>query len=287
MSPDEIRKLSKLDQAKLMTKTDENFMPGLAIRVFVLHLLAAYGLYQYHSLTHLFVLYVAHVFFQLVGVTVGHHKYFSHKAFVAKPWLSKVLAIIATSNNQGTPIKWAAVHRPHHQYEGSYGDALSAYRGFWWSHLGWIFYRTPHGFDLDRMHVLVPDLYKDKFLVGLEKNYALIAWGMFILPLVIFMAIGRVDLWFVLFPVRIITVLHATFLQNSFMHGARLQKNTPPTGTRNFAPIELLTPGEGFHYNHHDRPAGIVSLSRFPKLDAANAVISLFVAFGWASKPRR
>jgi stearoyl-CoA desaturase (delta-9 desaturase) len=48
------------------------------------------------------------------GMTIGYHRYFSHSAFKAKPWVEYLIAYSCAASNQGAMSWWAANHRHHH-----------------------------------------------------------------------------------------------------------------------------------------------------------------------------
>lgn len=40
---------------------------------------------------------------------------------------------------QGDPIDWVSIHRYHHQFTDSVKDPHSPMKGFWYSHIGWLY----------------------------------------------------------------------------------------------------------------------------------------------------
>ena len=83
------------------------------------------------------------------GITVGFHRYFTHRAFRAKRWLRVSLAVAGSMAIQGSVIQWVADHRKHHRFSDRDGDPHSPWRygrtaraltkGFFYSHVGWLF----------------------------------------------------------------------------------------------------------------------------------------------------
>ena len=83
------------------------------------------------------------------GITVGFHRFFTHKSFkpnraVKVPW-----AIAGSMAVQGPVIRWVADHRKHHKFSDrdgdphspwQYGTSLGALtKGFFHAHMGWLF----------------------------------------------------------------------------------------------------------------------------------------------------
>ena len=89
----------------------------------------------------------------MLGVTLGYHRYFSHRSFQASKPLKISLAVAALLSWQGTIAHWVARHRLHHRYADSVLDPHSPFasnregncsnvatvRSFFWSHWVWQF----------------------------------------------------------------------------------------------------------------------------------------------------
>jgi len=89
----------------------------------------------------------------MLGVTLGYHRYFSHRSFQASRPLKISLAIAALLSCQGTIAHWVARHHLHHRYADSALDPHSPFesnregncsnmatvRSFFWSHWVWQF----------------------------------------------------------------------------------------------------------------------------------------------------
>ena len=80
------------------------------------------------------------------GITVGFHRYFTHRAFRAQRWLRVTLAVAGSMAIQGPVIQWVADHRKHHRFSDRDGDPHSPWRygsnawalakGFFYAHRG-------------------------------------------------------------------------------------------------------------------------------------------------------
>ncbi len=60
-----------------------------------------------------------------LGVTVGFHRLFTHRAFKAKQWVRGTLAIFGSAAIEGPIIAWVADHRKHHAFADVEGDPHS------------------------------------------------------------------------------------------------------------------------------------------------------------------
>lgn len=229
--------------------------------VISVHILAVIALF-YYSIPNLIGFLIAHFLVGCIGGVIGLHRYFSHKSFRCPTWFENLLGFLATLNLQQGPITWSMYHRAHHRFSENQGDPHSAMKGFFWSHIGWLFFLAPNGFRKRTVSVL--DLRPSKVLAWLDNNHLLvniISGGLFLL------AAQDLGLFLWVFPLRIVVVWHTTWLINSYVHSAPLIAG-PNTKTKIFnSPlVSLLLYGEGWHLNHHRHPglprAGL-TLSQF------------------------
>ena len=59
------------------------------------------------------------------GVTVGYHRLFAHRSFVAVRPVEFLLAVLGSMAVQGSVLRWVAVHRRHHQHSDQAEDPHS------------------------------------------------------------------------------------------------------------------------------------------------------------------
>ncbi|KAL3930594.1 MAG: hypothetical protein SGPRY_001475 [Prymnesium sp.] len=93
-----------------------------------------------------FVVFVVYYLLFVVGVGLGVHRYFSHKAYTASKPLKLFLAFLSLFVGQGGPVDWAYVHRLHHRMCEHELDFHSPHplhsRGFFYAQATWMI--TPH-----------------------------------------------------------------------------------------------------------------------------------------------
>jgi stearoyl-CoA desaturase (delta-9 desaturase) len=104
-----------------------------------------------------------------LGITVGYHRFFTHRSFETNPAVQCVLAVLGSMAVQGPLLMWVAVHRKHHQHSDDRDDPHSPHRhgtdfrglvrGFWFAHVGWMFHAGPAN-----LAYYVKDLYRSKLL---------------------------------------------------------------------------------------------------------------------------
>jgi stearoyl-CoA desaturase (delta-9 desaturase) len=185
-------------------------------------------------------LYVARMF----GVTAGFHRYFSHRSFKTSRVAQFLLAFFAQTSAQRGVLWWAAKHRHHHKHSDTELDVHSPrHRGFFYSHVGWIFTAQHEETDYDA----IPDLTKYPELVWLNKHPYFPAT---LLAIACFLIAGWPGL-FVGFFWSTTLLYHGTFFINSLAHVHGNQRYVTGDDSRNNWWLAVITMGEGWHNNHH------------------------------------
>ncbi len=182
------------------------------------------------------------------GVTAGYHRYFSHKTFKTSRAMQFALAWVAMTSSQRGVLWWAAHHRNHHRRSDQEGDPHSPLvRGFWRSHLYWVFEENNYFTDMQR----VGDLSRYPELVWLDRHWwvppaalAAALWlGLGLDGLIVSFGLSTVLLW------------HSTFLVNSVCHVFGRRRFDTEDASKNNWFVAALTLGEGWHNNHHHLPS--------------------------------
>ena len=193
---------------------------------------------------HLALLAIGSYLLRMWAITVGYHRYLSHRSFRTSRGFQFVLALLGATAMQQGPLWWASWHRRHHEDVETPGDPHSpVVRGFWHAHVGWVFDGAHDDADLSN----VRDLTRFPELRFLDRH----SW----LPLVAY-AVGCFAIagmpgvvWG--FAISTIAVVHATFLINSVAHVWGSRRYDTADQSRNNPALALLTLGEGWHNNHH------------------------------------
>jgi fatty-acid desaturase len=222
-----------------------------------------------------------HWLFGSIGICLGYHRLLSHRSFQVPKILEYAIALIGALALQGGPIFWVAGHRLHHAYtEDEEKDPYSARRGFWWSHMLWIFYPHAEFFDYEQYKRFAPDLVRDPFYRWLNRYFALLQ-----LPLgLLLYAVGG---WsFVIYGmfVRAVLLWHSTWFINSVTHVWGYRSFDIPDSSRNLWWAAILTYGEGWHNNHHAYPNVAKAGWRWWEIDVTWWAIWLLRQVGLAQK---
>lgn len=197
------------------------------------------------------VLLVLHWFFGSIGICLGYHRLLSHRSFQVPKWLEYTIAVIGALALQGGPIFWTAGHRLHHAFtEDEEKDPYSARRGFWWSHMLWLFYPKSEFFDYDEYQRFAPDLVRDPFYRWLNRNFI---WLQLPLGILLYVLGGWSFVVYGMF-VRAVLLWHSTWFINSVTHMWGYRTFDTNDNSRNLWWAAIFTYGEGWHNNHHAYP---------------------------------
>jgi stearoyl-CoA desaturase (delta-9 desaturase) len=256
----------------------------------IMHITGLYGLYllvlysQWKTIFWAWFLLVA----ALQGVTAGTHRLWAHKAYKAKLPLKMLLCIFQTLSLQNHIYDWATYHRVHHKYVDTDADPHNSRRGFFFSHVGWLFIEPRPNVAEKYKSIDFSDLEADP-VVMIQKKYYHVFFAPvigFLLPAVIpwyFWNESFETAFFVSTMLRYAMCTNITFLVNSWAHifGSRpYDKNIYPTESPTVA---VLTGGEGWHNYHHTFPWDYKT-GEFGKYrsNLTTGFLDLMAAIGWA-----
>ena len=227
-----------------------------------------------------------------LGITVGFHRLFTHRAFKTGPRTRAVLAVLGSAAVEGPIISWVADHRKHHAFSDEEGDphsphvghgegVLAQFKGFFHAHLGWLFIHTQRG----SKQRFAPDLLKDPVVSYVDRTFLLWAVAGFLAAFFIGWAIGGTVmagvtglLWGG--AVRMMVLHHVTYSINSLCHMFGKRDFETTDESRNLAWLALPTLGEAWHNSHHAVPTSAVHGLKRTQLDPSAAVI-------WSRTPTR
>jgi len=201
-----------------------------------------------------------------LGISVGFHRHFAHRAFRAAPWLRAVMVVAGQMAGQGPVLYWAALHRRHHAFSDLPGDphspsprawpaplAVGRWRAFWHGHFHWA---THHAVPLPSRYV--PDLLADPLVRRLNAHYYACAVAGLALPTLAGALWGGLDgaltgLYFggVL---RLVVSTQAIWSVNSVCHAFGGRPHDTGDFSANNAWLTPLAFGENWHNNHHHAP---------------------------------
>ena len=209
-----------------------------------------------------------------LGITVGFHRYLTHRGFKAHPAIQALLLGLGSMAIEGEAIDWAANHRKHHALADREGDPHSPADGFFHAHLGWLFSAAPANRELyardllqDHMVMRISRLFPFFILLTLASPFVIggllgVIWGVHLgqasAGTLSAFLLGGVEgfIWGGL--VRIFLTHHVTWSVNSVCHTFGSRPFQTKDRSRNEWIVGLLALGEGWHNNHHAFPRSAV-----------------------------
>jgi stearoyl-CoA desaturase (delta-9 desaturase) len=201
-----------------------------------------------------------------LGISVGYHRLFTHRAFKAAPAIRAVVGALGSAALEGPVISWVANHRKHHAFTDCPGDphsphvdhgggVLGTLRGLGHAHMGWLFSHTQRGAKARYAR----DLLADPVVRFIDRTWAVWVVAGLAFPFGLGVALtgtvrGGVTglLWGG--AVRIVLLHHATYSINSLCHCFGRRRFATGDESRNLAWLAPLSFGEAWHNNHHAFP---------------------------------
>ncbi|EKV02101.1 fatty-acid desaturase [Leptolyngbya sp. PCC 7375] len=212
-----------------------------------------------------------------LGITLGWHRLVAHRSFTVPKWLEYFFVFCGSLACQHGPIEWIGLHRHHHAHSDQPVDHHSSTKGFWWSHMGWIFYEVPADGDVPR---LTKDIARDPFYLFCENYFLLMQIALGLLLYVI--GGWSFVLWGIF--VRLVAVYHCTWFVNSATHKFGYKTFESNDYSTNCWWVAVVTYGEGWHNNHHAFQFSARHGLKWWEIDATWMTIQLLSKLGLATK---
>lgn len=221
------------------------------------------------------------IFYELTGlsITVGYHRLFSHKSFKTHSAMEFLFLFFGAGAFQNDVTKWACDHRIHHQHVDTNRDPYNINKGFFWAHMGWMFYQ-----DEGIQKKLVKDLLAKKVVRWQRRYYLPMAvtsglilptlFGHFLGSALAGLAFGGL--------LRLVVVHHFTFFINSLCHTIGRRPYDLTQSSRDSVIMAFFTFGEGYHNFHHRFQADYRNGIKWYDFDPSKWSIQLLQALGLA-----
>jgi stearoyl-CoA desaturase (Delta-9 desaturase) len=186
-----------------------------------------------------------------LGITVGYHRLLAHRSFDCAPWVKGCFLVAGGWALENSALKWASDHIRHHARCDQEEDPYNAQRGFWYSHVGWVFLQDPYAND----EKYTSRLRQDPLVLWQHRYYIPLVLSGLVLPFVVgYLSngwVGGLGCFLLAGVGRTFFVLNSTFCINSICHLWGRQPHTRADSSRDSWVVSLLTFGEGYHNYHH------------------------------------
>ncbi len=238
--------------------------------IWLIGIFSAYLLATDFALYKLLWVIAGYIFFNIIGITAGFHRYFSHKSFKVSKWKERFLMLAGTLAAQGPLIYWVALHRGyHHRHADGPSDPHSPIHGFWHSFVLWMYRLSPTAISMKTS----VDLLRNKDAMFFSKHYKEIILAFWVLS-----ALISIDffLYGVMLPTFITIVTYN--ITNSLNHIEKLgyRNYTTRDHSVNAPWLFPFVLGECWHNNHHGRAGDYNFGHKWWELDPAAWFIKIF-----------
>jgi stearoyl-CoA desaturase (delta-9 desaturase) len=230
------------------------------------------------------VTFVVLYLFVGLSVTAGYHRLFAHKTYQAAWPVRLFFLVFGAGALENSVLNWSADHRVHHAHVDEERDPYNIQKGFWWAHMGWIFFEneTPPP-------SVVRDLAEDPLVVWQDRWYKWIGLAVALgIPLAVGLATGRLLGCLLIGGVlRVVASHHGTFFINSLCHMVGRQPYSTEHSARDSGVMAVLAFGEGYHNYHHSFPFDYRNGVKVWQFDPAKWTIWTLSRLGLARDLRR
>lgn len=220
-----------------------------------------------------------------LGITVGYHRLISHRSFTCPDAVKIFFLIVGGWAMENSAFKWCSDHVRHHARVDQEDDPYNATKGFWHSHLLWIFHKTPGAND--KYEAIFR---KDRWIMWQYKHYNWVVLSGFLLPAVIgFLhrgVQGAISAFLLAGVARAFLVLNSTFCINSICHLWGTQPHGSANTSRDSWWVSLVTFGEGYHNYHHNHPRDYRNGPKWYNFDPSKWLIFTLLVLGLAKRPQ-
>ena len=246
------------------------------------HALAIVGIF-YLNLATLSIVLGLYFVTCCLGICIGYHRLLTHRSFQTFKFMRRFFATCGSLALQGGPSAWVGDHRLHHVASDTDNDPHDANKGFWYSHVGWIFYAHRPGVKAV-LPKLCRDIRSDWYMRLLDTGFMQVGLQAALgLALYFFLGWGGVFCGIFL---RLVVCYHITWFVNSLCHMWGYTSYKTKTLAKNNWLVAILAWGEGWHNNHHADESRVRAGLRWWEVDVSYYVIRLLslVRLTWGLK---
>ena len=243
------------------TTTTISYNTPMILYIGLMHLAAAYGGYEvFFGHCNWYTLLWALALWPIsgLGITAGAHRLWAHRSYKASYGLRVGLMLCNSVANQGTIYHWARDHRVHHKHAETDADPHNAKRGFWFSHVGWLFVKKHPDVIAAGARLSYVDLAEDSVVMFQRSVDPWFALTMcFLMPAYVASVGWEENFWramWVAGALRYVAVLHFTWCVNSLAHMIGDRPYDKKIHATENAFVSAVAIGEGWHNWHHKYP---------------------------------
>ncbi len=226
-----------------------------------------------------------------LGLEVGYHRLFSHRAFQATIPVQVILAILGATAVQGGVVHWVAQHRLHHRYSDQSEDPHSPHlhgngvlgiaQGLWFAQIGWVLQgKVPN------VTFWARDMLRSSAIAKVNQLQQVWVVVGILLPSILdglitqsWMGALRGLLWAGF--VRVLITQHTLGATNSFGHLCGNRMFEAKDRSTNNIWMVLPSLGQAWHNNHHAFPSSAVAGFYWWQIDPSTWLLRALEKAGW------
>jgi fatty-acid desaturase len=243
------------------------FNQKLLIFVLIHFIITVYVLINHFSLLLILCAWVNAKLFNAIGNEIALHRLWCHRSFKTTKYKEYFLHLFSIPLLYGSSITYAGVHRQHHAYSDTEKDPHITRP--WWKV---VFYVRNEKYKIDTK--FVSDLIRDPIHKFLHRHYFKIN---FLLLVILILLFGiKFAGYFLSF--NVIYNFIAAGLVNVLGHRPEFGKRNYDTNdlSSNNSFLKWLTWNEGYHNNHHFKPASYTYALNPGEFDFPGLIIKKF-----------
>jgi stearoyl-CoA desaturase (delta-9 desaturase) len=204
------------------------------------------------------------LFFGVVGINIGFHRYLTHRSFETNPIIDKFLLVVGCLCLVGTPLSWTISHINHHAYADEDGDPYSPHRLTLWNFLMTRFEPIKHP------RLGAKTIFRNTTAMWLHENYFKV-----IIAYCILLALIDPMLVIYCWCIPSLLALYILLITNIVCHLGGYKNFDTKDQSHNNIFISIITLGEGWHNNHHADPSRWNQKIKWWELDPTSWIIKL------------
>lgn len=219
-----------------------------------------------------------------LSVTVGYHRLFAHTTYKTNDLIRFILLFFGAASFEQSALAWSSQHRDHHRYVDTENDPYNIKKGFFWAHMGWLFFGKYMFFYSN-----VDDLTHSKLVMHQARHYPLWCLSAGVVAPVLLGALAGHALGAFILCVcfRIFFVHHSTWCINSVCHTFGKATYDARASARDHWLVAFITFGEGYHNFHHRFPNEYRNGVKWYHWDPSKWIIAFFEKLGFVWDVKR
>ena len=206
-----------------------------------------------------------------ISSVITLHRLLTHRSFKTYPWLETILSYISVISTVGPTMSWVALHRQHHAQSDREGDPHSSWADGKFNFKEAIKVWLGYDWKVPAIPVrYIKDLMRSPTHKFIFKHYFKIIFAFSAVLLLIDPA-----LWLFAYVVPASMTVHLIGVVNVLGHYHGYRNHETKDHSSNSWIANIVSLGEGWHNNHHAKPANYHTGEKWWEWDLMGSLIKL------------